>query len=187
MEKQKKNERKKFSVTDLVYIGVSAALLAICSWITIPLPSVPITLQTMGICLVAGLLGMKRGTLATLVFIALGAIGMPVFSEFTGGISIILGQTGGYIVGFIFTSLIIGFVSDKFKGRLIPLILSMVAGISVCYAFGTAWFAAVYAKANDPASILTILGWCVFPFIIPDIVKIIVAGLLTIRLRKFVK
>lgn len=187
MENIKQSKKKKFSVIDLVYIGVSAALLAICSWITIPLPSVPITLQTMGICLVAGLLGMKRGTLATIVFIALGAIGVPVFSEFTGGINIILGQTGGYIVGFIFTSLIVGFVSDKFKGKLVPLIISMIVGIAVCYAFGTAWFAVVYAKTNDPASILTILGWCVFPFIIPDIVKIAVAGILTNRLRKFVK
>ncbi|MCM1285774.1 MAG: biotin transporter BioY [Acetobacter sp.] len=183
MKNKQQNKNKKFSVTDSAYIGVSAALLAICSWITIPLPSVPITLQTMGICLVAGILGMKRGTLATLVFIALGAIGVPVFSEFTGGINIILGQTGGYILGFIFTSLIVGFVSDKFKGKLIPLFISMIVGIAVCYAFGTVWFAVVYAKTNEPASILTILGWCVFPFIIPDIVKIAIAGILTNRLR----
>ena len=63
----------------------------------------------------------------------------------------------------------------------------MVIGILVCYAFGTAWFAAVYNKANDPASLATILGWCVTPFLIPDAVKIVIAAILTNRLKKFVK
>ena len=172
------NTKNRNKILIIVYIGVSAALIAICSWIQIPL-TVPITLQTMGVCLVSGLLGLKRGTLATLVYIVLGAIGVPVFAG--------LGSTGGYIVGFIFTALIVGFVSDKFKGKLIPLVISMVIGILVCYAFGTAWFAVVYNKANDPASLATILGWCVTPFLIPDAVKIVIAAILTNRLKKFVK
>ena len=117
----------------------------------------------------------------------MGAIGVPVFAGFSGGMGVILGSTGGYIVGFIFTALIVGFVSDKFKGKLIPLVISMVIGILVCYAFGTAWFAVVYNKANDPASLATILGWCVTPFLIPDAVKIVIAAILTNRLKKFVK
>ena len=171
------NTKNRNKILSIVYIGVSAALIAICSWIQIPL-TVPITLQTMGVCLVSGLLGLKRGTLATLVYIVLGAIGVPVFAGFSGGMGVILGSTGGYIVGF---------VSDKFKGKLIPLIISMVIGILVCYAFGTAWFAVVYNKANDPASLATILGWCVTPFLIPDAVKIVIAAILTNRLKKFVK
>ena len=165
------NTKNRNKILSIVYIGVSAALIAICSWIQIPL-TVPITLQTMGVCLVSGLLGLKRGTLATLVYIVLGAIGVPVFAGFSG---------------FIFTALIVGFASDKFKGKLIPLIISMVIGILVCYAFGTAWFAVVYNKANDPASLATILGWCVTPFLIPDAVKIVIAAILTNRLKKFVK
>ncbi len=180
------NTKNRNKILSIVYIGVSAALIAICSWIQIPL-TVPITLQTMGVCLVSGLLGLKRGTLATLVYIVLGAIGVPVFAGFSGGMGVILGSTGGYIVGFIFTALIVGFVSDKFKGKLIPLVISMVIGILVCYAFGTAWFAVVYNKANDPASLATILGWCVTPFLIPDAVKIVIAAILTNRLKKFVK
>ena len=167
------NTKNRNKILIIVYIGVSAALIAICSWIQIPL-TVPITLQTMGVCLVSGLLGLKRGTLATLVYIVLGAIGVPVFAGFSGGMGVILGSTGGYIVGFIFTALIVGFVS-------------MVIGIPVCYAFGTAWFAVVYNKANDPASLATILGWCVTPFLIPDAVKIVIAAILTNRLKKFVK
>lgn len=186
-EEKSKKVPANSKIKDIVFIGISAALIAVCSWISIPLPTVPITLQTMGVCLIAGLFGLKRGTLATAVYIALGALGVPVFSGFTGGVGIILGQTGGYIIGFIFTALIVGLASDKFKGRLLPLILSMVIGILVCYAFGTAWFAVVYAKSNEPASLLTILGWCVFPFLLPDTVKIAVAAVLANRLKKFVK
>ncbi len=185
-EKITEKKSRKLKVIDIVYIGISAALIAVCSWISIPL-TVPISLQTMGICLVAGIFGMKKGTAATLVYILLGAIGVPVFSGFTGGMSIILGSTGGYIIGFIFTALIVGFVSDKYKGKMIPLVLSMVAGILVCYAFGTAWFALVYAKGGNSVTLSAILGWCVIPFLLPDAVKIALAALLTNRLRRFVK
>lgn len=178
--------KNKASVTGMVYVGTAAALLAICSWICIPL-TVPVTLQTLGVFLVSGLLGMKRGTAATVVFIIMGAIGIPVFAEFTGGVGILLGNTGGYIIGFIFTALIVGFASDKFKGKLMPVAIAMVLGVLVCYAFGTLWFAVVYAKSNEPAAILTILGWCVFPFILPDGIKIAVAAILTARLRKYIK
>jgi biotin transport system substrate-specific component len=179
--------KKRNKLLDIVYIGVASALIAVCSWITIPLPTVPITLQTLGVCVVAGLLGFKRGTLATAIYIILGAIGVPVFANFSGGFAVILGQTGGYIIGFIFTAMIVGFVSDKFNGKLLPLIIAMVVGILVCYAFGTAWFAVVYAKSNDPATLLTILGWCVFPFLLPDAVKIAIAGIVANRVRKLIK
>lgn len=180
-------KQKKFRTIDLVYIGVSAALIAVCSWITIPL-TVPITLQTMGVCLVTSLLGLKRGTIATVIYILLGAIGVPVFAGFKGGLGSLMGSTGGYIIGFIFTAIIVGYISDKFNAKLIPLIISMVVGILVCYAFGTAWFAVVYAKNNEsPATLATILGWCVIPFLIPDAVKIALVSVLTNRLKKFVK
>lgn len=186
MENTKSNSQNSSKILSIVYVGVSAALIAICSWISIPL-TVPITLQTMGVCLISGLMGLKRGTLATVIYILLGAIGVPVFSGFTGGISIILGSTGGYIIGFIFTALIVGFVSDKFKGKFVPLVISMIVGILVCYAFGTVWFAVVYANSGESATIGTILGWCVIPFLIPDAVKIAIACVLTNRLKKFIK
>lgn len=181
-EVKKKTNSK---ITDMVYIGLSAAIIAVCSWISIPL-TVPITLQTMGVVLISGLFGAKRGTLSTLLYILIGAIGVPVFSGFKSGFGVLLGSTGGYIIGFIFTALIVGIVSDK-TNKLWALILSMVMGILVCYAFGTAWFAVVYAKTNEPASLATILGWCVIPFLIPDAIKIALAAVLTNRLKKFVK
>lgn len=184
MDKKVKN--KKISVLDIAYIGMSAALIAVCSWISIPL-TVPITLQTMGICLVAGVFGARRGTLATVIYILIGAIGVPVFTGFKGGLGALLGSTGGYIIGFIFTALIVGLVSDKFGGKFIYLVIAMVIGVFVCYAFGTAWFAVVYTRGNASASLSEILGWCVLPFVLPDIVKIVIASILTSRLKKFVK
>lgn len=177
--------RKKLSTKELAFIGVSAAIITICSWISIPL-TVPFTLQTMGICIVAGLFGAKIGVFSTLVYILLGAIGVPVFSGFKAGAGVLLGSTGGYIIGFIFTALIVGLVSDKVKGKLFPLIASMILGVLVCYAFGTIWFSVVYAKSNSPAGLWTILGWCVTPFIIPDLVKIILSALLTNRIRPLI-
>lgn len=183
---EEKANNKKFKTIDLAYIGLSASLIAICSWISIPL-AVPITLQTLGVCLVSGLFGAKRGTFATLIYILLGAIGVPVFSGFKGGIGVLFGSTGGYIIGFIFTALIVGIVSDKTKGKFWQVLLAMIGGVLVCYVFGTAWFAVVYAKTSEPASLLKILGWCVFPFLIPDAIKIALAAILSNRLKKFIK
>lgn len=177
---------KKFKTIDLAYIGLSVALIAVCAWISIPL-TVPFTLQTLAVCLVSALFGTKRGTFATFIYIVLGVIGVPVFAGFKGGIAAILGPTGGYIVGFLFTALITGVVADKFKCKLVPTLLAMIGGILACYVFGTAWFAFVYTKQGTPESLATILGWCVFPFIIPDLVKAVVASVLANRLKKFIK
>lgn len=185
----------KSKTLNIVYIGISAALIAICSWISIPLPSgIPVTLQTMGVCLVAGILGTKRSTLATLVYILLGLIGVPVFSQFRSGPAFLFGNTGGYIIGFIFTALIVGAMSDYIEKKNIVkvkkyvlLTVSMIVGIAVCYVFGTAWFAYIWAKTQEPAALATILGWCVIPYIIPDIVKIVFAVIISVPVKNVIK
>ena len=179
-EAKTEKSKSKFKVIDLVYIGLSAALIAVCSWISIPLPTVPITLQTMGVVLIASLFGAKRGVIATVVYILLGAIG------FSSGLGVIGGATGGYIIGFIFTALIVGITADK-TNKLWALVVSMIIGILVCYAFGTAWFAIVYTNKGTPMGVGTILGMCVVPFLIPDAVKIVIAAVLTNRLKRFIK
>ncbi len=177
---------KKFKTSDLAYIGASAAIIAVCSWVTIPVGAIPVTLQTMAVCLICGLFGLKRGTLSTLVYIILGAVGVPVFSGFKGGIGVLAGATGGYIIGFIFTALIVGAVSDKTE-KLWALIVSMIIGTAVCYAFGTVWFMLVYSGETAAHILSKTLAVCVTPFIIPDAVKIIIASLLTTRLKKHIK
>ena len=170
---------------DIVYIAVFAVIMAICSWISIP-AAVPFTLQTFGVFIAVGILGGKRGTLSVLVFILLGAVGIPVFANFSGGIGVLAGPTGGYIIGFLFSALVM-WAMEKLPGKKsIMQIVSMVVGLVVCYAFGTAWFMVVYGKANGPVGLVTALGWCVFPFIIPDLIKIALAYVLSRKLRKYV-
>lgn len=180
--------RSKFKMTtaDIAVVAVSTALIAVCSWISIPL-TVPITLQTFAVFAVAGLFGMKRGTLAVLVYLLLGGIGVPVLAGMTGGLDKIIGLTGGYLLGFVFIALIVGFVSDKFERKALPMLLAMLLGLAVCYAFGTAWFMFVYARTSGAVGLGTVLGWCVIPFIIPDCAKIACALVVSNRVGKYVK
>ena len=172
-----------FSTTDIVYIGVFAVLITICSWISIP-ATVPFTLQTFGVFAAAEILGGKRAALAVLVYLLLGAVGLPVFAGFAGGLGILLGTTGGYLVGFIFTALVIWVAESIFGKKPVVRIIAMVIGLAVCYAFGTAWFMVVYARANGAISLMTALGWCVIPFIIPDLIKIALAFLIGSRVKR---
>lgn len=173
-------------VRDMVYIATFAALIAVCSWLTIPSP-VPFTLQTMGVFLAVGLLGGKRGTLAVLTYILLGALGVPVFAGFTGGIGIILGTTGGYIVGFLLSALIMWLLETVFGTGKTALAASMAAGLVSCYAVGTLWFMAVYTRTTGAIGVSAVLSWCVVPFVIPDLMKIALSLLLTARLKRFIK
>ena len=185
-EENRVTQRRTMKTLDMVYIALFAALISICAWISIP-TTVPFTLQTFAVCLTAGLLGMKRGTLTIVVYLLLGAIGLPVFAGFQGGLGSLLGTTGGYLIGFLFTALIVGFISDRFGRKLPAVAAAMVVGLAVCYAFGTVWFLLLYIKNTGPVGIGTVLSWCVIPFIIPDIIKAAVAALLTSRLGRFVK
>ncbi|MCD8104974.1 MAG: biotin transporter BioY [Lachnospiraceae bacterium] len=177
--------RSGMKTIDMVYIAIFAALMAVCSWISIP-TTVPFTLQTFGVFIAVGILGGKRGTLAVLVYILLGAVGLPVFAGFSGGIGALLGTSGGYIIGFLFSALSM-WLMEKTLGRNVAVqVVSMVVGLVVCYAFGTVWFMAVYTSQTGAVGVMTVLGWCIFPFIIPDLLKIALAFALSNRLRKYV-
>ncbi len=179
-------ETKKMKTLDMVYIALFACLMAICSWISVP-GEVPFTLQTMGVFLAIGLLGGKRGTLAVLVYILMGAVGLPVFSGFTGGIGKLVGVTGGYIVGFLASALVMWAMEALLGRKKWVLALSMVVGLLICYAFGTAWFMVLYTSSKGAITLGAVLGMCVIPYIIPDAIKIAVALLLTNILKRFVK
>ena len=175
----------KFRVVDLTYMAVGAALTAVCSWISIP-STVPFTLQTFAVFCVLSLLGGKRGTVSIVIYILLGAVGMPVFAGFTGGIGILLGTTGGYIIGFILIGLLF-WLAERFFGNALPVrIVSMLAGLLVCYAFGTGWFLWVYARQSGAVGIGTALSWCVLPFILPDLAKMALAVGIAGRVKKFI-
>lgn len=174
--------RKKDNISDVVIIGFFVAIIAVCSQIIIPFGQIPFTLQTLGVFLSASLLGARRATYSVFVYILLGAVGLPVFSAFSGGLGFLLGPTGGYIIGFLFTAFIVGFITEKLGKTAWLLALSMAIGLLLCYAFGTAWFCIVMKK-----DILYGLLCCVVPYIIPDIVKIVASIFMIQRLDKFVK
>lgn len=173
-------------VIDMVYIAMGATLIAICSWISIP-TAVPFTLQTFAVFFVLLLLGGERGTLAILIYILLGAVGAPVFAGFNGGIGVLLGNTGGYILGFLFVGLIYMLFKKLLKKKIVIKIAALVLGLIICYAFGTAWFMHLYMKNTGEVGLLTVLGWCVFPFIIPDLIKMALAVVIAKRIEPVMK
>ena len=177
---------KKFRTIDLVYIALGAVLIAICSWISIP-TTVPFTMQTFAVFFVLSAFGGKRGTVAIIVYILLGAVGIPVFAQFTSGIGVFLGSTGGYIVGFVLMGLVYWLIVRFLGKKLWVEILAMVIGLAVCYSFGTVWFMIVYAQANGAVGIAMVLTWCVIPFIIPDLIKLGLALALARRLSPVLK
>lgn len=169
-----KSATTRMKTLDMAYVAMFAAIIAVCSWISIP-ATVPFTLQTFGVFLAVGVLGGKRGTMAVLTYLLLGMIGVPVFSGFAGGIGYMLGSTGGYIVGFIFTALTMWLMESLFGKKRWVLTFSMLLGILVCYVFGTVWFMWVYANNTGEIGWWTALLWCVVPYIIPDVLKILLA------------
>lgn len=170
------------NVKDYSIMAVCAAMMAVCAWISIP-AAVPFTMQTFGVFLTVGLLGGKRGSISIAIYLLLGAIGLPVFAGFSGGLGYMLGVTGGYIIGFLFSALAMWVIERLFGSGRIVLAVSMVIGLLVCYAFGTAWFMTVYARNTGAITLGAALGWCVIPYIIPDLIKIALALLLTRRLK----
>ena len=173
-------------IREMAYIALFAVLMCVSSWISVPGP-VPFTLQTFGVFCALGMLGGRRGTLAVLVYILLGAFGLPVFSGFNGGLGALLGTTGGYIIGFVISALVYWLVIRLLGQKRWTVILGMLLGLLVCYAFGTAWFMYVYAKQSGAIGLGTALGWCVFPFIVPDVLKIALAVFLSEKLSQHIK
>lgn len=171
---------------DMIYIAMFAIIIAICSWISVP-ATVPFTLQTFGVFVTVGVLGGKRGSLSVLVYLLLGVIGVPVFAGFSGGLGVLLGSTGGYIIGFLFSALIMWGMEMLFGKSNVVLVVSMIVGLLVCYLFGTVWFMSVYARTTGPIGVMTALGWCVFPHIIPDGIKIVLAMILCKRMAKIIR
>lgn len=178
------DKKAKFTVRDMCFIAMFAVIIAVCSWISVPL-TVPITLQTFGVFAALGVLDGKKGTIAVIVYVLLGAVGLPVFAGFKLGIGTLLGTTGGYIIGFVLSGIVYWAITDKFGTKLAVTVIAMALGLLVCYAFGTAWFMLVYTRSKGAVTLWSALGWCVFPFIIPDAIKIALAILVSERVGKY--
>lgn len=170
----------------IVYVALFSVIIAICSWIAVP-SAVPFTMQTFAVFCALSLLDGKKGTLAVLVYILLGIIGIPVFSNFRAGIGVLLGSTGGYIIGFLFAGIIYWLITSLFKKSTAATLIAMILGLLALYAVGTAWFIAVYTKNTGEIGVLTALTLCVFPFVIPDLIKIFLAVAVSKKMERFIK
>jgi len=167
------------NAASLAACALMAALTAVCSQIQIPLPMVPINLALFAVHLSGALLGARRGALSMTVYALLGLVGVPVFSGFTAGPATLFGRTGGYILGYILCAALVGLLTRRGPFTFPRLCAAMAAGVAVCYLFGTVWFMAL-TRMN----LATSLSYCVIPFLPGDAVKIVLAAVLSLRLRE---
>lgn len=170
---------------DIARIALGAALITVCSWIAIP-TAIPFTLQTLGVFLTVGLLGGRRGTLTVLVYLLLGAVGLPVLGGFTGGLGIMLSYTGGYLFGFLAAALVMWALEGLPGPRRWTLAAGMLLGQAVCYFCGVVWFMLFFADSYG-MNLGMALGYQVVPFLLPDLVKIFIALALVSRLSRYVR
>ena len=171
----------KLTARDMAYISLSAGLLTLSAWISIPVLDISFTLQTFALFFLLDLLGGRRVSLAMAVYLGLGAAGVPVFAVFRGGIGALLGITGGYIWGFLASTLLWWLLKPQ-KGR----VAAAIMGLMLCYGCGTAWFYLAYTD-RTAASLGAVLLRCVLPYLLPDILKLLLALRLSGRLRPIVK
>lgn len=182
---------KNTNVLHLTLIAMMAVVMAICSWISIPLV-IPFTLQTFGVFMTLLLLGGKLGSVSILIYILLGTVGVPVFAGFSGGLGVLLGPTGGYIVGFLASGLLFWAAQGLWKGKsekaaLILRNITLALCLLACYAFGTVWFVIVMASRGNQYSFIQALGMCVFPYLLPDLGKLVLANIVYLPLRRVLK
>ena len=152
--------------------ALMTAVTCILAPLSIPLPfsPVPISLTNLVIFISVFILGMKDATISFLIYLLLGTVGLPVFSSFRAGLSVLAGPTGGYLIGFIFLALIQGFAMKYFDRKLIPTIIGMLIGMAVCYIFGTVWLAKLMSLSFKEGLFMGVI-----PYLPGDAVKIIIA------------
>ena len=169
---------------NMALCGLFTAVLAVCAWISVPFGDSVITLQTFGIFLTLGLLGGKLGSITVLVYLLLGAVGAPVFSAFRGGPGALLGTTGGYLFGFMLTSLLYWGITAWRDTPWLRL-CAMIFGLLLCYGCGSWWYMTHYLSSGSVTLGLVLLK-CVLPYLLPDAVKLFLAWILTGKLKRFV-
>lgn len=171
----------KINIKKMTRIAVISAVLCVISPFTIPIGPVPLSLATLGVYIAAAVLEPLSAVLSVLIYVLLGAFGLPVFSGVRGGFSIIAGPTGGYIIGYIICAAAASVLIHKFpKKALMP--LWYVISTAVLYLFGTFWYMAV-TKISFAAAVSV----CVVPFLAGDALKIIAATMLRNKFYKHIK
>ena len=179
-------------VRTLCYIALFTAVICVVSQLPgIPLPGgVPMTLQTLIIPLAGIVIGAFPGTIATIIYLLLGVIGVPVFSGFSSGLGVLLGATGGFLISFPLMPLAAGLgeqlgrKSGSKVTKFVLLYLGLIVGAALNYLVGTLWFAGVYLGSVSGANMATAFTACVLPFIPTAILKIILCGVIGLEIRR---
>ena len=168
-------------VRDMTLISLFAALISITSFISIPIGTVPITLQTFGVFSTLMLIGGRRGSMSVAVYIALGAVGLPVFSGFSGGVGRLFDATGGFILGFLASAILYWLIARLLGSSLTATIISAVSAHVLLYIVGALWFFVGY---SDGAGFLSTLTLTVLPYLLPDAIKLFLAIFLCEKIKK---
>ena len=164
---------KKSTVFNMTSCALMAALMCVLCPVSVPIGPIPISLSILVILLTVYVLGTWRALVSYTVYLLLGAVGMPVFSGFQGGLAKLAGPTGGYLAGFWLMILVAGIIMEKGKRNLLVTILGMLVGVAIDYAVGTVWFV-----FQTESTVVHALDVCVYPFIPFDVAKIVIAVLL---------
>ena len=169
------------TIRNMIYISLMAVVITLCSWLSVP-TVIPFMMQTFAVFCALLLLGGRRGFFSVLLYILLAACGLPVLSGFRGGIGALLGPTGGYILGFLLSAALYWLLERKVRSLIL-----LILGLLVCYLFGTLWFVYVYSSGGKEIGFGAAMALCVLPYIIPDAIKLLLAFVLTRRVKKAVK
>lgn len=173
------------SIKRISLIAMMTCLMVICSWLTIP-AVVPFTMQTFAAFCSLILLGGKSGLVSLVLYVFMGIAGMPVFSGFQGGIGHIVGPTGGYIIGLIAAAIFYWVLEPLFAKNEKIQFAALIGGLLICYLLGTLWFQLSYGIRGVSYSFYTVISICVLPYIVPDITKLVLAWIISKKVRKAV-
>ena len=176
---EKRTENSIGSTSVMATIAVMTAVTCIFGPLSLPIGPVPISLTPLCVFLSIYVLGMKKGTIAVCLYLLIGMAGVPVFSGFTAGPAKLFGPTGGYLIGFVFTALIAGYYIDKFPGKYAIQFAGMILGLSCLYLIGTLWLAYSAGMSFKAA-----FAAGVAPFILFDILKIVISMIIGIQIRQ---
>ncbi len=172
------------NLQSMILVALFAALISVASFIAIPIPfsAVPVTMQTFMIMVIGLLFKPKEAGLSVLLYLIIGALGLPVFAGGTGGFGVLAGPTGGFLISFVFAAIVISVLKGKEVSIPRMAIATAVGGMLVVYAIGTPWLAFVLGLDMQTA-----MGAAMLPFLVGDVAKVILAVLVSYPLRKQLK
>ncbi len=173
-------QKSRFSVTDLVLIGLCTAIIAVMAQISIPMPlGVPVTMQTFAVTLTAIILGSRKGAAASLAYLLLGAVGVPVFANFSGGLQALAAPAGGFLWSFPLMAFLIGLGAEGFHRSRIFFILCQTAGIVLNFAAGILFFCLITGSSFTAG-----FSACVLPFIPVTVIKAVLASVIGLQIKE---